>query len=175
MRKTALCLLLLAAFSFAGLPQAQAAPNRAPMGEAQKAGTQVKTKYFDLTIPSGWLMSQPAKQLPGNDSLFTAFTKEKDNMGMTISVLAAPNSAKEIAEHTAAQMAKNGLKTTQPREKNGFWMVGIDGKAKGEAWFGADGKVCSIITMFGEDLSQANEILGALKGANVSLFPKSIN
>lgn len=174
MKKTAFCLLVLTAFIFAGHSQPEAAATKAPVSENQRAGAQIKTKYFELTIPAGWFMPQPVKQRP-NDGISAVFAPENGKMAMTINVMPAPVSAQEIAKQTVAQMIKSGLKATEPVEKNGFWVVDVEGKAKGRAWFGADGTLCSIITIFGSDVAAANEILGAVKGADARLIPKSIN
>lgn len=173
MKKTALILFILAAFMFVAIPQTQGATGKATVNANQRAGAQIKTKYFELTIPAGWFMPQPVKEQP-NKGISAVFAPEDGKLAITINVMPVPISAKEIATQTAANMTKTGLKTSQATEKNGFWVIDIEGKAKGQAWFGSNGKNCSVITVFGANLASANDILEVLKGTDAKLFPRKI-
>lgn len=175
MRKSAVMFVMLAVFCLGSAINADCAASKALAAgsqEIQKSGSVVKTKYFELTIPEGWMMPQPAKQQP-RDGVSAVFASEKGNIAVTINVMQASMPAEEIARQTAANMQKTGLKTTPPVEKNGMWVIDIEGKAKGNAWFGSDGKFCSVTTIFGTDVNEANKLLQAIKTGYSGLFPTS--
>lgn len=171
MKKFTLLIAFFAALLLAGAPQTDAAARKgANAADIQKAGTEVKTKYFELAIPDGWIMPQPVKQQP-NDGVSAVFATEKGNVAITLNVMNVPMDAREIATQTAANMNKTGLKTTEPVENGGLWAIDIEGKAKGKAWFGSNGKICAVTTIFGADVKLADELLKAIKTENKGLFP----
>jgi len=174
-KMVAFCAVVIAAMLMA-LPVSHAAARKAPAAptEIQQAGSVIKTKYFNLTIPQGWMMPQPVKQQP-RDGISAVFASEKGNVAITINVMQVALSAKEIAAQTAANMQKSGLKTTPPVEKNGFWVIDVEGKAKGNAWFGSNGKICAVTTVFGYDTAAANALLGSIQEADAKLIPSVAN
>lgn len=156
-----LCLIYLLAAT------AQAATQPTP---AEKAGATVVTPYFEVTIPNGWIMPYPVKKQP-MDGVSTVFATDSGNPAVTINVMKAGMEAKVLAEQTAANMEKSGLKTSKPKESGGLWVVDISGPAKGQAWFGADGTYCSVITLLGTNYAVANDFLKHVKSKLKKLFP----
>lgn len=171
MKRALMVIAAALVLTLAGLTDASAARK---METAAKAGEEVKTDYFAVTIPNGWIMAAPVKKQP-NNGVSTVFATESGNMAVTINVMPAPLGGKEIAEQTAKNMNKSGLKTTPPEEKDGLWLVNIDGKGKkGVALFGSNGKLCSVTIIFGAKLETANELFKNIKADDPALFPKSI-
>lgn len=145
--------------------------NMPPLKEM--GGQNVKTEYFSLVIPKGWSMPMPAKTMPlGMSALFGTV---KGNLAVTVNVLKAPLTAKEVGNQTLANMRKGGLKTSELKEKNGLYYATISGKTTGICWFGADtGKgIVSAVVVLGNDGKRANELLKAIKPTIKGLFPTS--
>lgn len=139
----------------------------------KNAGETVETPYFSVTIPAGWYMPEPVKKQP-LDGISAVFATTSGTMALAISIMKAGMTAKELAQQTAANMAKTGLKITTPRKKGGFWQIDIKGQANGEGWFGANGKFCSVITLFGKNFADANVFLSALATEYPELFPRKV-
>lgn len=137
------------------------------------AGSLVKTEYFTIKIPAGWKLIRPVKSQP-NGGISAAFAPADNSLAITINVIRAPENAKLIADHTAKNMQKTGFQASTPKEKNGLWTFDISGKANGKAWFGANGSICGIVLMFGENFHIAQELLANLQSKDRNIFPKSI-
>lgn len=159
----ALCLFLFARQSMAA----------AETDEIVKAGAEVKTKYFSLVIPDGWLMPHSVREI-ANSSVSAVFAKENSRLAIAINIIKADAPAKEMAAITAANMRKTGIKTTEPVEQNGLWVMRLEGKAMGKAWFGANNGLCSVTSIFGSDLKPANRLLESIKDAPAGLLPANV-
>lgn len=138
-------------------------------------GQIVKTEYFSITIPAGWSMPMPVKKVP--QGMSALFGSVKGNLAVTVNVLKAPLSAKEVGNQTLANMRKGGLKTSALKEKNGLFQATVSGKTTGVAWFGGDSKkgIVSAVVILGNDDEKANTLLRALKPVAPGLFPTSVH
>lgn len=173
MKKAVIALAVALVVALAGISGTQAAAKKMPEPVA-KAGEEVKTDYFTVVVPEGWLMPMEVKK-QAQDAITAVFATGTGNIAVTLSVMPAPLTGKELATQTAANMEKSGLKTTQPEEKDGLWHVGIDGKGKkGLAIFGSNGKLCTATIIFGEDIAKADALFKNLKANDPAIFPKSI-
>lgn len=152
--------------------QPRAAPD---MGKpSAKAGDEVKTEYFNLKIPPGWIMPFPVNRKP--DGVSVVFGDQKTDVTVTLNAIQVPLSLKEFTEKVLPGMKKSGLDPVGPVRENGLDKVTFKGKLKGMAWFGSTGKLCAATVVLSQspDISPANEILGVLKSPTPGLFPKKI-
>ena len=176
MRRIIPLLMLTALFVSGTIIQAEA---KGKATGAVKAGTEVKTDYFEITIPDGWMMPQPAKTLP-NGAVSAVFASTDKKMAVAVTAMKAEMDAKTIAEQTTANMRKGGMTTTEPVEKDGFYTAEMQPKvkkapnAKGLAIFGANGKECTVTIITGTDMQKANELLSALKPLDGARFPTKV-
>lgn len=166
-------LFMLAAMLFFGVNAMAAAKGKA---EIVKAGAEVKTAFFEVTIPQGWMMPAPVRDMP-NGAVAAVFATENRQVAVAITAMKAEMDAKTIAEQTAVNMRKGNMEATDPVEKNGFYVVEMQPKAKkdpkavGIAIFGSNGKECTVTTITGTDVKKADELLGAIKPLNGVKFP----
>ncbi|MGE9986359.1 hypothetical protein [Desulfovibrio sp. SGI.169] len=173
MRRIIPLFMLTALFVFGTSMQAESKGNATG---AVKAGAEVKTAFFEIKIPAGWVMPQPAKEMP-NGAVSAVFASEDKKMAVAITAMKAEMDARTIAEQTAANMRKGGMATTELVEKDGFYMTEMRPKAKkdpnavGLAIFGSTGKECTVTIITGADVQKANELLGVLKPLNGARFP----
>lgn len=159
--------LFLAIFCFSAPPAFSAGARQKP----QASGNTVKTDYFSLKIPAGWIMPQPVKKQPG-DGLSAAFGLEKGDCVVTLNVMKVSLPAEELATQTAANMRKTGLEVSAPKNDNGFWAFKLSGKANGQALFGCDSGLCAATIIMGNSAENAAELLGAIKPIKPGLFPQ---
>lgn len=141
---------------------------------AARAGDEVKTEFFSLKIPAGWIMPYPVNHKP--DGTSAVFGDEKTHVTVTINAIQAPLKLKEFTDTVLPNMKKSGLKTGLPVMENGLYKVVIRGMPQGEAWFGSNGKLCTATVILNgtDNISAANELLGALKSPLPQLFPKKV-
>lgn len=178
-----LCALLFCVLCISMLPNlslgakkggsgAQSAPVRS--GPAAKAGDEVKTEFFSLKIPSGWIMPYPVNHKP--DGTSAVFGNEKTHVTVTINAIKAPLKLKAFTDMVLPNMKKSGLKTGIPVLENGLYKVVISGKPQGVAWFGSNGKLCTATVILNEtaNINSANELLEVLKSPVHNLFPKKL-
>lgn len=141
---------------------------------AATAGKLVKTNYFEITIPKGWVMPKETRSTKrGAEAIFS------NNRVMTavqLSVLESTKSAKEMAEVTAKDMRGQKLSVSDPVETaGGFYTMEVDGGPMPyRCWIGANGKVAGLTMVLGKDVSAANEILKAVKSPQKGIFPASV-
>lgn len=152
--------------------QPKAAPDM--VNPPAKAGDVVKTEYFNLKIPPGWIMPYPVNRKP--DGVSAVFGDQRSDVTVTLNAIQAPLSLKEFTEKVLPGMKKSGLDPVGPVRENGLDKVTFKGKLKGMAWFCSTGKLCAAAVILSQspDISPANEILGALKSTPPGLFPKKI-
>lgn len=138
---------------------------------APAQAAEVKNAYFTLELPDGWVQPQPAQEV--NGSVVVVVAKQKSGTAVSISVMAAPMSAKDIATQTMANMKTGGMQVGEPKEKDGLYEATFSkGAAKGISWFGANGKVCAVTTVIGKSVDDAKVLLKGLKPVDAALFPK---
>lgn len=154
----------------------QAAAKTAP---AATAGAEVKTAFFDLTIPEGWMMPQKVRKLP-NNAVAAIFATTDKKVAVAMTGMNAPMDAKTVAEQTVANMRKGDLEADEPVRKGDFYVVTMRPKsksnpdAKGMAVFGSDGKVCTVTTITGTDMAAADKLLQAIKPLKGAKFPTTV-
>lgn len=142
--------------------------------EIRKAGAEVRTEYFTLKIPSGWIMPAPVKNQP-NHGLSAVFALERGDLALTLNVVPAKINIPEYAEKMKQDMKKNGLHAGPLEKRNGFYRMIITGKIGGEAWFGESAGLFGAAILFGKDLRAANALFGALKPVKGNVFPRRID
>ena len=159
------CLLV-----FPGL-QALAAEKSKP---AATAGNVVKTKYFEIAIPKGWVM--PKEIRSSKRSTAAIFSNNKALIAVELSVLDSTKSAKEMAEITAKDMRRQKLSVSDPVEvANGFYAMEVDGGPMPyRCWIGANGKLATITSIMGKEIGAANEILKAVRTSQPNMFPLNV-
>lgn len=164
MKRIFLSVLFAALFCFAGI--ASAAPQLKEMG-----GQKVDTKYFEVVIPSGWSMPTPVQNTP-NNGLTALFASMSQSPAISISVMEAPASAKQIGEMTLENMKKGGITSTPLTEKDGLWHSNLSGKGKGSVWFGENNGTVSVTIITGDNIEKGDEFLSVLTPKAEGLFPK---
>ena len=146
----------------------------APGKPAATAGQEVKTEYFSVKIPPGWIMPYPVHHREGARS--AVFHDEKSRVTVTVNALEAPFTLKEFTNNILESMRQGRLKTGMPVEEKGLRKIPIQGMPQGQAWLGANGKLCVAVVILSEsaNISSANELLAALRSPEPRLFPKQI-
>lgn len=154
----------------AGQEQMRHVPDRPPATEGQR----VKTEYFNLVLPRGWIMPYPVNNKP--DGTSAVFADEKTHVTVTVNVIRAKLKALDFANMILPNMKKSGLRPEKPVADNGFYKVVIRGKASGAAWFGSNGSLCTATVILSQspNVAPANELLSALKTTPANLFPKKV-
>lgn len=154
----------------AGQEQMRHVPDRPPATEGQR----VKTEYFNLILPRGWIMPYPVNNKP--DGTSAVFADEKTQITVTVNIIRAKLQALDFANMILPNMKKSGLKPEKPVFDNGFYKVVIRGKASGAAWFGSNGNLCTATVILSQspNVTPANELLSALKTTQANLFPKKV-
>lgn len=148
---------MLALIMLLGGTTAQAAV-RANPADVLKAGEEVKTAYFHVTIPDGWLMPQKVRDM-AKDALAAIFTTDQGNIAVAFTVMKSPGDLKAIATQTAANMRKKGMDAADPVEENGLYVVQVKPKPRKNgrttpqavSYFGSNGKECAITTITGNN------------------------
>lgn len=150
--------------------QKQAQPQTPPA----KAGDEIKTEYFNLKLPAGWIMPYPVNHKPNGTS--AVFADEKSHVTVTVNVIKANLSVKQFMDMILPDMKKSGLKPGMPVMEKGLYRVTIQGKPQGEAWFGSNGKLCTATVILSQSakLSAANELLAVFKTGLPALFPQRL-
>ncbi len=132
---------------------------------------EVKTKYFSIDLPADWTQPQPVQEAQG--SLVALFANSKDGSAVTITVVANPMSAKDVAAPTVANRKSGGMSPSDPVEKDGLYETSFSqGPGKGMSWFGSNGKEFAVTTVLGSSLDSGRALLKGLKPVDASLFPK---
>ncbi len=131
---------------------------------------QVTTKYFTLDLPEGWTQPQPAQE--GDGALMAIFQSKKDGSAVTVTVLANPLPAKDVATQTVANMKQGGVNASDPVEKDGVYMSTFSqGQGKGVSYFASNGKEFSVTTVIGPNTDTGMELLKKIKPTDAKLFP----
>lgn len=135
-------------------------------------GQKVDTKYYNVVIPSGWSMPTPIQNAPDNNGYTALFASMSQSPAISISVMQAPVSAKQVGEMTLANMKKGGITATPLEEKDGLQHVMLSGKGKGSIWFGENNGTVSVTIITGDNIDKADEFLSVLAPKAEGLFPK---
>lgn len=139
----------------------------------QKDASSLKTEYFSITIPSGWHMPAPPREQPFG-GVSAAFVKEGSDIAVTLNFLRGDIPASKFAENMAQDMQKNGMKASRPVSDHGLYKFSISSKANGIAWIGSNAGICTATLVFGNEPSEANELLKAIMPVNKNLLPNSV-
>lgn len=138
---------------------------------APAQAAEVKTKYFSIDLPADWTQPQPVQE--GNGALMAIFQSKKDGSAVTVTVVANPMSAKDVATQTAANMKQGGVTVSDPVEKDGVYECTFSqGQGKGVSYFASNGKEFSVTTVLGPNTDTGTELLKKFKPADAKLFPK---
>lgn len=165
MKRISLTVLVAALFCFASI--ASAAPQLKEMG-----GQKIDAQHFSVVIPSGWSMPTPIQNAPDNSGYSALFASMSQSPAISISVMQAPASAKEIGEMTLENMKKGGITATPLEEKDGLQHATLSGKGKGSIWFGDNNGTVSVTIITGDNIDKADEFLSVFEAKVEGLFPK---
>ena len=146
----------------------------APTKNYAKSGQPVKTKYFSVTLPSGWVMPEQIKSRQGG--LTCVFLHPKSMNTVNLSIFDIPEKTDKFAKYVADTMKKSGLKTGKLEKVGALYRIPINDKAKGEGWFACDGKTCVSSVILGEKLDKGavNSFLSAFRPVSQTIFPKKM-
>lgn len=132
---------------------------------------EVKTDAFSIDLPAGWKQPQPVQSM--NGSTIAIFQNARDGSAVTITVVANPMPAKDVAAQTVAGMKAGGINASDPVEKDGVYETTYaQGPGKGVSYFASNGKVFAVTTLLGPTTETGRELLKRLKPADPALFPK---
>lgn len=131
---------------------------------------EVKTDHFSVDLPSDWKQSADVMKQQG--SMVALFQNTKNGTAVTITVVEAPMSAKDVATQTAANMKSGGMSPSEPKEENGFYVTTFEqGGGKGVSYFGSNGKEFAVTTIVGSEVETGKEMLKNVKNADSKLIP----
>lgn len=156
-------------------PPAAEQSRQAPTKPAAVSGQTVKTDYFSVLLPKDWFMAYPISKK--KTDVAAVFSNDKTHVTVTLNIIRAPLTVKQLADLTIGSMKKSGLSPSQPRPAGKMYKVMLKGKANGEAWFAANGKICSATVILApqSDIHSANDFLASLRSAIGDMFPTSLN
>lgn len=140
------------------------------MSAAVVFATEVKTPHFTLTLPADWI--QPSEVISQQGSSVALFQNKSNGTAVTITIVDAPMSAKDVAEQTTANMKSGGMSPSTPKEENGFYVSTFEqGGGKGISYFGSNGKAFAVTTIVGSDVAVGKDLLKHLKATDAKLIP----
>lgn len=147
---------------------------QAPAKPAAVAGQTVKTEYFSVTLPKDWFLAYPISKK--KNDIAAVFSNDKTRVTVTLNIIRAPLTVKQLADLTIGSMKKSGLAPSQPKAAGKMYKVSLQGKARGEAWFAANGKICSATVILApqSDINSANAFLASLRSTIGDMFPVSL-
>ena len=132
---------------------------------------EVKSDTFSIDLPADWKQPQPVQNM--NGSTMAIFQNTKDGSAVTITVVANPMAAKDVAAQTIAGMKAGGINASDPVEKDGVYETTYaQGPGTGVSYFASNGKVFAVTTILGPTINTGKELLKNLKPADPALFPK---
>lgn len=132
---------------------------------------EVKTDYFTLDLPSGWMQPQPVQAAQG--AIMATFQNTAEQTIVTVAITPVPLSAKDLATQAVTNMKAAGFTVVEP-VASGDSYVGEFSKEqiKGVSYFSANGKLGSIITIMGTSLDAGKKLLkDNFKPSDSKLFP----
>lgn len=143
---------------------------------AARAGDEVKTEFFWLKIPSGWIMPYPVSKKHKPEGIAAVFSDEKSGVAVTLNAIQTPLSLKNFTDAILGEMKKSGINPGMPVLEKGLNKITITGIPQGEAWLGSNGKLCTATVILSEysNISAANELLQVLQSPYSQLFPKKL-
>lgn len=167
----------LATWNWAGSAAVFAGSAKAPTARenpktAAIASGEVRTEFFSIRLPQGWVAPHAPQKKPLGIS--AVFANAKTGLAVTFNVLRANMPAAELAKTTVARMRASGLKVTEPARVGNFYRVNLSGKVGGQAWFMAKDGLCSATVILGANPADANVLLKALEAPDRSLFPAAV-
>lgn len=154
----------------ANKPQARKAPEK----PAAISGQNIKNEYFSITLPADWIMVYPLAKK--QDGVSAVFTNNKSQVTVTLNVIKRPLTTKQFADLVIPGMRQSGLNPSQPKNTGDLCNIKLDGQAKGEAWFSANGQIAiaTVILAPTPDIRSANNFLKALQSPERKMFPAEI-
>ncbi len=102
-------------------------------------------------------MPTPIQTAP-NNGVTALFASMSQSPAISISVMQAPATAKQIGEMTLANMEKGGITHTPLEEKDGLQHSILSGKGKGSIWFGENNGIVSVTIITGDNIDTARAI-----------------
>lgn len=141
-------------------------------GKAPKAGSNITTPYFSLVIPKGWYMPAEIREQP-NGGISAVFALAEGDLAITFNVIPAAVDIPAMSKKITEDMRSRGLEASELQKHGGMSFMLISGKIGGEIWFGANGQLSAITTLFGKDVKRAKELLTSVKPVESGLFPQA--
>lgn len=136
-------------------------------------GAEVKTDYFTLNLPEGWI--QPRSPQVPEGGLMVIVQNPAEQSAVSIAVTPVPLPAKELAAQTFANMKAGGFTVSEPRP-SGDSYVGEFSRSQtgGVSYFSSNGRLGCVVTIVGSDTAKGRELLNNnLKPVDARLFPSS--
>lgn len=150
------------------LPKSEQSNAPEPTAEIKEFDNQ----FFSVTLPDGWKSLRTI--VPASDRVAAVFGKG-DDVKVSLNIFRVPFNNKLLADKEVKSLSKKGMKVSQPVQNGAFYTIDIDDKGtKGKAWFGSSGKLRSHVTIFANNLDEANELLQNLK-AEPGLVPEKVD
>lgn len=137
----------------------------------KNAGAEVATEFFSVLLPPGWMQPLPIKEQKGG-AISAAFVGPRGEPAVAINVIPAPLNGKQLAEMMARDMEKNGMRAGPLTQRGKLWHMEIEGRTKGAAWFGSNGRICAATMIFGANPDLANELFASLRSEQRDIFPE---
>lgn len=139
--------------------------------KAIKAGELVKTEFFEIKIPKGWMMPQPVKKR--QQDISAVFANDRANLVVTLNIMHASLNTAEFVKGAVENMRKGKITVAGPKKKGNFSLLEISSPIKGEGWFICGEGLCSATMIMGGSAQAAQPVFKALKTSHPGLFPLS--
>lgn len=152
----------------------EAALSRPANAKEQKvinAGSSVKTEFFEIKIPEGWMMPQPVKNRP--QAISAVFANDRADLVVTFNIMHANLSTADFVNGAVENMRNGRIIVAGPKKKNDFSILEISSPIKGEGWFICKEGLCSATMIMGGSAQAAQPVFKALKTSHPDLFPIS--
>ena len=158
-----------------GQATVQARPLPAPAKPAALPGQTVKNADFSIKLPEGWTLAFPVTKRP--DGTSAVFTNDRSQVTVTLNIIKKPLETRQFVDLVLPNMRQSGLNPSKPRNIGNKSMATLNGQAKGEAWFAANGKtaVATIILAPKSDIHSANVFLKAVSSPLRNLIPEAVS
>lgn len=133
---------------------------------------EVKTSAFSIDLPAAWKQPQPIQSM--NGATVAIFQNAEDGSVVTITVVASPLAAKDVAAQTIASLKSGGINASDPVEKDGIYETTYNqAQGKGISYFASNGKMFTVTTILSPaTIDTGKALLKGLKPVDASLFPK---
>lgn len=138
---------------------------------AGKKPSGLSTDYFSLDLAAGWeVLKSPRSP---KDSLSILLGNKKQNCAVSINVMPANLNAQQIAKNTVANMRRDKVTVDDPIPMGKVYTTKFHrGKINGVSYFGANGKVGAVVSVFGDKLDSGLELVKRMQPKVGGLFPR---